>query len=89
MASPTKQKITLNLPNDVVRAYRLAAVRQGVQDQTLIEQALREYLGLDALKSLQASFAHLELREDETDQLAVKAVRETRRERAQRSRTSK
>ena len=89
MNSVTKQKITLNLPNDVVRAYRLAAVRQGVQDQTLIEQALREYLGLDALKRLQASFAHLEMTEDEADRLAVEAVRETRRERGQRSRASK
>jgi hypothetical protein len=81
MTSPTRQKVTLNLPSDVVRAYRLAAVRQGVQDQAIIELALREYLGLDALKRLQASFAHLQLGEDEADRLAVEAVRETRRKR--------
>ena len=81
MTTPTKQKVTLNLPSDVVKAYRLAAVRQGVQDQTIIEQALREYLGLDALKRLQASFAHLELSEEDASSLAVELVRETRRER--------
>ena len=76
-----KQKVTLNLSSEVVRAYRLAAVRQGLQDQVIVEQALREFLGLNALKRLQESFAHLELTEDQADQLAVEAVRETRRER--------
>lgn len=81
MVNPPKQKVTLNLPSEVVRAYRLAAVRQGVADQTLIETALREYLGLNALKDLQAAFAHLELSPDEADQLAVLTVRATRRDR--------
>jgi hypothetical protein len=80
--NPSKQKVTLNLPNDVVRAYRLAAVRKGVPDQTIIEQAVREYLGLNALSRLQNAFAHLEFSEDEADQLAVEAVRETRAEAA-------
>ena len=80
MTTATKQKVTLNLPNDVIRAYRLAAVRKGVPDQTIIEQAVREYLGLDALTRLQQAFAHLELSEVEADQLAVESVRETRAE---------
>ena len=71
MTTATKQKVTLNLPNDVIRAYRLAAVRKGVPDQTIIEQAVREYLGLNALTRLQQAFAHLELSEVEADQLAV------------------
>ncbi len=65
-----------------MRAYRLAAVRQGMTDQSLIETALREYLGLNALKDLQASFSHLELTGDEADRLAVVTVRSVRRERA-------
>jgi type III secretion system FlhB-like substrate exporter len=81
MTSPSKQKVTLNLPNDVVRAYRLAAVRQGVSDQTIIERAVREYLGLNALERLQKAFAHLELNETQADQLAVEVVRETRKAR--------
>jgi hypothetical protein len=80
MTTATKQKVTLNLPNDVIRAYRLAAVRKGVPDQTIIEQAVREYLGLNALTRLQNAFAHLNLSEDEADQLAVETVRETRAE---------
>lgn len=80
MTTATKQKVTLNLPNDVIRAYRLAAVRKGVPDQTIIEQAVREYLGLNALTRLQQAFAHLELSEVEADQLAVESVRETRAE---------
>ena len=84
MANSPKQKVTLNLPSEVVRAYRLAAVRQGVADQALIETALREYLGLNALKDLQTAFAHLELSPDEADQLAVSSVRATRRNHAER-----
>jgi hypothetical protein len=80
MASTTKQKVTLNLPNDVIRAYRLAAVRKGVPDQTIIEQAVREYLGLNALTRLQNAFAHLELSDEQADQLALETVRETRAE---------
>ena len=57
MVNSPKQKVTLNLPSEVVRAYRLAAVRQGVADQALIETALREYLGLNALKDLQTAVA--------------------------------
>ena len=82
MVNSLKQKVTLNLPSEVVRAYRLAAVRQGVADQALVETALREYLGLNALKDLQAAFTHLELSPDEADQLAVSSVREARRDRA-------
>jgi hypothetical protein len=82
MVNLPKQKVTLNLPSEVVRAYRLAAIRQGVADQALVETALREYLGLSALKELQAAFAHLELSADEADQLAVSSVRATRRDRA-------
>jgi hypothetical protein len=78
MASPSKQKVTLNLPYDVVRAYRLAAIRQGVPDQTIIVEAVREYLGLNALTRLQNAFAHLNLSEEDADQLAVEAVNETR-----------
>jgi hypothetical protein len=80
VTTTAKQKVTLNLPNDVIRAYRLAAVRKGVPDQTIIEQAVREYLGLNALTRLQNAFAHLKLTEDEADLLAVETVRETRAE---------
>ena len=82
MVDSQRQKVTLNLASDVVRAYRLAAVRQGMTDQSLIETALREYLGLNALKDLQASFAHLELSEADADRMAVAAVRSTRLERS-------
>ncbi len=81
MTSPSKQKVTINLPNDVVRAYRLAAVRQGVPDQTIIEQAVRQYLGLNDLERLQNAFAHLALTETDADQLAVEMVKETRKAR--------
>jgi hypothetical protein len=81
MTSPSKQKVTINLPNDIVRAYRLAAVRKGVPDQTIIEQAVRQYLGLNDLERLQNAFAHLELNEIDADQLAVEMVKETRKAR--------
>jgi hypothetical protein len=81
MTNLSKQKVTINLPNDIVRAYRLAAVRKGVPDQTIIEQAVRQYLGLNDLERLQKAFAHLELSEPDADQLAVQAVKETRKAR--------
>ena len=89
MVISDKQKVTLNLSTEVVRAYRLAAVRQGSQDQAIVEQALREFLGLNSLKRLQESFVHLELTQDQADQLAVEAVRETRRERGNLARQKK
>jgi hypothetical protein len=82
MTSPSKQKVTINLPNDLVRAYRLAAVRKGVPDQTIIEQAVRQYLGLNDLERLQNAFAHLELVESDADQLAVEVVKDTRKARS-------
>jgi hypothetical protein len=82
MTSPSKQKVTINLPSDIVRAYRLAAVRKGVPDQSIIEQAVRQYLGLNDLERLQNAFAHLELIESDADQLAVAVVKDTRKARS-------
>ncbi len=83
MAKTDRQKVTLNLPAEVVRGYRLEAARRGVHDQTVVEEALREYLGIGALEKLQEAFAHLELSPEEAERLAVKEVKAVRRERAQ------
>ncbi len=81
MADAEREKDTLNLPKDVVRGYRLEAARRGVHDQTVVEEALREHLGLGALERLQAAFAHLNLTPEEAERLAVDETRAGRRER--------
>jgi hypothetical protein len=80
MAKPERQKVTLTLPAEVVRGYRLEAARRGVHDQTVVEEALREHLGIDALERLRAAFAHLRLEPEEAERLAVEEVRAARRE---------
>ncbi|MDQ3459048.1 MAG: hypothetical protein M3498_07090 [Deinococcota bacterium] len=51
-----------------------------MHDQTVVEEVLRDYLGIDALQRLQASFAHLNLSLEETERLAVAEARAVRRE---------
>lgn len=80
MAKIERQKVTLNLPSEVVRGYRLEAARRGVHDQAVVEEALREHLGIGARERLQAAFAHLNLGPEEAECLAVEETRASRRE---------
>lgn len=47
-----KIKVTLSLDAEVVRAYRIAAARRGLRDQQVVEEALRNHLGVGALEAL-------------------------------------
>lgn len=47
-----KIKVTLSLDAEVVRAYRIAAARRGLRDQQVVEEALRNQLGVGALEAL-------------------------------------
>lgn len=79
-AGERKQKVTLTLPAEVVRAYRMAAAREGVRDSQVVEEALREHLGIGALEVLQDKLAALGLSEDEAEEVAVAEVCAYRRE---------
>ena len=45
-----KQKTTVYLEDDLLRAARVTAARSGKRDSHVMEEALRAYLGLDLLE---------------------------------------
>ena len=47
-----KEKVTIYLTPDVARAMRVSAARRGIKDSEIVEEALRERLGLAALDRL-------------------------------------
>jgi hypothetical protein len=77
----TKRKVTLTLPEEVVRAYRLAAARKGVPDNAVVEAALRNYLGIGALAELQGNLSALSVSGQDAEGLAVQEVKAVRRRR--------
>jgi hypothetical protein len=79
-----RQKVTFYLDPKVLQWLRVAAARRGKKDSELVEEALKELLGMAALDGAQAANAHLVegMTEDEILQWAVDLVHEVRRESA-------
>jgi predicted transcriptional regulator len=75
----TKQKTTVYLDDEVLRASRVLAARTGRRDSEVVEAALRRYLGFDALERVWAR--NRDLSEEEAMDLALKAVDEVRSDR--------
>jgi hypothetical protein len=73
-----RAKATVYLAPDVLRAARVRAARTGKRDSDVVEEALREYLGLAALDRIRAKS---DLDEDGARQLAYEELHEMRRER--------
>jgi hypothetical protein len=71
-----KQKATVYLDEDVLRAVRVHAARAGKRDSDVVESALRRYLGIEALERIWEQDSGLT--EDEAMSLALEAVREVR-----------
>lgn len=71
-----KTRTTLTIDEDVLRAVKVRAARTGRGDGEVIEEALRQHLGLDLLDRL---WARNDLVEDEAMSLAVEAQHATRR----------
>ncbi len=71
-----KTRTTLTIDEDVLRAVKVRAARTGKGDGEVIEEALRQHLGLDLLDRL---WARNDLVEDEAMSLAVEAQHATRR----------
>jgi len=69
-------RTTLTIDEDVLRAVKVRAARTGKGDGEVIEEALRQHLGLDLLDRL---WARNDLVEDEAMSLAVEAQHATRR----------
>lgn len=70
-----KVRTTLTIDEDVLRAVRVRAARSGKRDSEVIEEAVREKLGLDLLRRI---WEKAELSEDEATALAVEAQHNTR-----------
>ena len=73
-----RSKATVYLDPDVLRATRVQAARTGKRDSDVVEEALREYLGLAVIDSVRAKS---ELNEDAAMRLAYEELHAMRRER--------
>ena len=82
MANSERIKITLTLPAEVVRAYRIQAALKGLHDNVIVEQALRKQLGVGLLEELPKLSGAKFATEEEADAYAVKAVRAVRAKKA-------
>jgi hypothetical protein len=74
-----KVRTTLTIDEDVLRAVRVRAARSGQRDSEIIEEAVREKLGLDLLRRI---WEKADLSEDEAMALAVEAQHSTRPQRS-------
>ena len=54
MSNATKRKVTLYLDEDVLRAARVRAARTDKRDSEVVEDALRSYLGFEAVERVWA-----------------------------------
>jgi hypothetical protein len=75
-----KVRTTLTIDEDVLRAVRVRAARSGLRDSEVIEEAVREKLGLDLLRRI---WEKADLSEDEAMDLAIEAQHSTRPKRAE------
>lgn len=73
-----RSKVTVYLDPEVLRAARVHAARTGKRDSDVVEEALREHLGLDVIDSIRAKS---DLDEDAAMQLAYEELHAMRRER--------
>lgn len=76
--SVARTKATVYLDPEVLRAARIRAARTGKRDSDVVEDALREYLGLAVIDRIRS---RSDLDPDEALRLAYDELRKVRRER--------
>ena len=74
-----RSKATVYLDPDVLRATRIRAARTGKRDSDVVEEALREYLGLVVVDRVRA---RSDLTDDEAMALAYEQLRAERKGRS-------
>jgi plasmid stability protein len=74
----SRSKATVYLDPEVLRATRIRAARTGKRDSDVVEDALREYLGLAVVERIRSGS---ELDPDEAMKLAYDEIHAMRRER--------
>jgi hypothetical protein len=77
-----RTKTTVYLDPRVLRATRVRAARTGKRDSDVVEEALREYLGLAVIDRIRA---RSNLTPEEAEAAAYEELQAFRRERRQRS----
>jgi len=75
-------KTTTYIDERLRRAAKVAALRAGLKEYEVYEEALRMYLGWDHLDALLDR--HSDLTEDEATRIAIEEVHQARAERAKR-----
>ncbi len=75
-----RSKATIYLDPEVLRATRIRAARTGKRDSDVVEEALREHLGLAVVDRLRSRF---DLDEEHAMRLANEEVHAMRRDRAE------
>ena len=78
-----RSKATVYLEPEVLRATRVHAARTGKRDSDIVEEALREYLGLGLLERI---WEKADLSEEEALRLAYDELHAMRAERRARAR---
>jgi hypothetical protein len=78
---PVADLVCDHLDPEVLRATRVAAARAGKRDSDVVEDALREYLGLDLLQRI---WEKADLSEEEAMKLAYDELHAMRVERRKR-----
>ena len=77
-----RQKTTTYIDERLRRAAKVAAIRSGLKEYEVYEEALRMYLGWDQLDALLDR--HSDLTEEEATRIAIEEVHQVRAERAKR-----
>ncbi len=77
-----KDRLTIYLDPEVAQATRVMAARRKMKDSALVEEALRDWLGLSFLAESRAR--SVDLTEEQAMELALEAQREVREERRRR-----
>ena len=75
MSLVTKRKTTVYVDEELLRATRVFASRTGKRDSEVFEDALRSYLGIDALEAI---WSRSDLTEEEALDLAYEALQASR-----------
>ena len=73
-----RQKATVYLDPHVLRATRVHAARKGKRDSQVVEDALREYLGISVIDRIRS---RSDLNEEEAMRIAYEELHAMRRER--------
>lgn len=74
-----RRKTTVTIDEDLLRAAKVAAAREGKPDYVIFEEALRQRLGVGLIDRLRAGFVDLELSEEQAMDVAVRETKAARK----------